>query len=113
MLSQIDKFSYFGIDRVFIFTMDIIVMFSLFYVAFSLIANLAWYCTQESLYDTPDVFTDIVDIFTDIRRSKIFNPFVIVLATFGIFMRNLPEFLYHILLWWFIIPKRMMEKKNE
>jgi len=91
--------------------MDIIIIFSLFYVAFSLIANLSWYCTQETMYDTPDVFSDMVDIFEDIRRSKIFNPFILLLAIFGIFMRNLPQFLYHILFWWIIIPKKMIGKK--
>lgn len=78
---------------------------------FSLIANLSWYGFQENQYDIPDIFTDMIEVYADVKKSRIINPFVILLASFGVLMRNFPQFLFHILFWWVIIPRKMMGKK--
>ena len=58
----------------------------------------------------PELYEDLITVLRDIRYNKIFNPFVILLAFFGIFMRNCIQLFKHTFFWWIIIPQELMKE---
>lgn len=90
--------------------MMLLIFFGFIFLCFSMIANLAWYSFNATVYDTPEIFDELLDVCKDIKISRILNPFVIFLAVFAVCMRNLPQLVLHLFFWWIIIPKRIMSK---